>query len=113
MIPTIIKNKRGRFDGLDTKDKRAVADALLTGTDRVAVWVFDNDSLATMAKMHQTQATKEVDVTLKTLQSTPEEQVVVLSKPPRTLLAIIPGLLYGGSYSRGWFDLSVISVDKT
>ena len=25
MIPTIIKNKRGRFDGLDTKDKRAVA----------------------------------------------------------------------------------------
>ena len=22
-------------------------------------------------------------------------------------------MLYGGSYSRGWFDLSVISVDKT
>ena len=100
MVLTIIKNKRGRFDGLDTKDKRAVADALLTGTDRVAVWVFDNDSLATMAKMHQTQATKEVDVTLKTLQSTPEEQVVVLSKPPRTLLAIIPGLL-GGSFEIG------------
>ena len=44
MIPTIIKNKRGRFDGLDTKDKRAVADALLLQTDSVAVWVFDNDS---------------------------------------------------------------------
>ena len=48
MIPTIIKNKRGRFDGLDTKDKKAVADALLLQADSVAVWVFDNDSLATM-----------------------------------------------------------------
>ena len=44
MVLTIIKNKRGRFDGLDTKDKRAVADALLLQTDSVAVWVFDNDS---------------------------------------------------------------------
>ena len=61
MLPTIIKNKRGRFDGLDTKDKKAVADALLQQTEKVAVWVFDDDSLATMTKMHQTQLTKEVD----------------------------------------------------
>ena len=61
MVLTIIKNKRGRFDGLDTKDKKAVADALLQQTEKVAVWVFDDDSLATMTKMHQTQLTKEVD----------------------------------------------------
>ena len=88
MVLTIIKNKRGRFDGLDTKDKKAAADALSLKTDSVAVWVFDDDSLAIMTKMHQTLATKEVDVTLQTLQSTPEEHKVVLSKPPRSLLAI-------------------------
>ena len=82
MVLTIIKNKRGRFDGLETKDKKAAADALSLKTDSAAVWVFDDDSLAIMTKMHQTLATKEVDVTLQTLRSTPEEQVVVLSKPP-------------------------------
>ena len=100
MVLTIIKNKRGRFDGLETKDKKAAADALSLKTDSAAVWVFDDDSLAIMTKMHQTLATKEVDVTLQTLRSTPEEQVVVLSKPPRSLLAIIPGLL-GGSFEIG------------
>ena len=38
-----------------------MADALLQQTEKVAVWVFDDDSLATMTKMHQTQLTKEVD----------------------------------------------------
>ena len=33
MVLTIIKNKRGRFDGLDTKDKKAAADALSLKTD--------------------------------------------------------------------------------
>ena len=55
MVLTIIKNKRGRFDGLDTKDKKAAADALALKTDSVAVWVFDDDSLAIMTKMHQTE----------------------------------------------------------
>ena len=65
MLPTIITNKRGRFDGLDTKDKKQVADALLWQTEKVAVWVFDDDSLATMVKMHQTQSSEEVDVVLQ------------------------------------------------
>ena len=38
MVLTIIKNKRGRFDGLDTKDKKAAADALSLKTDSLAVW---------------------------------------------------------------------------
>ena len=33
MVLTIIKNKRGRFDGLETKDKKAAADALSRKTD--------------------------------------------------------------------------------
>ena len=78
MVLTIIKNKRGRFDGLDTKDKKAVADALSLQADSVAVWVFDDDSMATMSKMHQTQATKEVDVTLQTLRSTRAAKVAQL-----------------------------------
>ena len=56
MVLTIIKNKRGRFDGLETKDKKAAADALSLKTDSAAVWVFDDDSLAIMTKMHQTLA---------------------------------------------------------
>ena len=36
MVLTIIKNKRGRFDGLETKDKKAAADALSLKTDSVA-----------------------------------------------------------------------------
>ena len=94
MVLTIIKNKRGRFDGLDTKDKKAAADALSLKTDSVAVWVFDDDSLAIMTKMHQTLATKEVDVTLQTLQSTPEEHKVVLTSPGANLLA--SGMLFSG-----------------
>ena len=112
MIPTIIKNKRGRFDGLDTKDKKAVADALSLQTDSVAVWVFDDYSMATLSKMHQTQATKEVDVTLQTLRSTPEEHRVVLAKPPRTLLAVIPGLL-GGSFELGEGQTVAIAKEIT
>ena len=34
MVLTIIKNKRGRFDGLDTKDKKAAAAALSLVLDR-------------------------------------------------------------------------------
>ena len=112
MVLTIIKNKRGRFDGLDTKDKKAVADALSLQTDSVAVWVFDDYSMATLSKMHQTQATKEVDVTLQTLRSTPEEHRVVLAKPPRTLLAVIPGLL-GGSFELGEGQTVAIAKEIT
>ena len=112
MVLTIIKNKRGRFDGLDTKDKKAAADALSLKTDSVAVWVFDDDSLAIMTKMHQTLATKEVDVTLQTLRGTPEEHKVVLSKPPRSLLAIIPGLL-GGSFEIGEGQTVAIAKEVT
>ena len=111
MIP-IIKNKRGRFDGLDTKDKKAVADALLLQSGKVAVWVFDDDSLATMSRMHQTQSNKEVDVTLQTLAGTPEEKVVLLSKPPRSLLAIIPGLL-GGSFEVGQEQQVAVAKEVT
>ena len=60
MVLTIIKNTRGRFDGLDTKDKKAVADALLLQSDSVGVWVFD-DVLATLSLRGEASTVYPVD----------------------------------------------------